>query len=373
MIDLSVPTNYFAKRAKDLLSLVRAADADACKRVRHVYRDAIPKSDRELSQDFGLMRAQHVVAVEHSFESWNALAVSSGIEARLALTMTRVPDLNDFGIGTPGGPKARSQDEKNALDTENRALLRGSVAAVASTVAWLQENVEPTKNVNKRHTSYGIKHMAEKDIGYITNGVFIAAGIIAGYPYEIIPGSPNVPFGMSENSLSEVSLRRSSPERVLKRFLPHAIEVLAKRGIVAHPVGRAGVDLAWLDDGDVRTLRIGAVETEPFIVRLFVDHYTLFVSQKVAKVLGMSAPYRRSSAQAAPVRPKGEISLVMDEVVPALEWALAYDARTDLPQPTPSFELSAAMPDPWSYVWSKRAWAREVERAKRARHLSAAE
>ena len=33
------------------------------------------------------------------------------------------------------------------------------------------------KTLNKRGTSYGLKHVCEKDIGYITNGVFIAAAI----------------------------------------------------------------------------------------------------------------------------------------------------------------------------------------------------
>jgi hypothetical protein len=363
MIDLSVPLDYFAKRAKELQSRVRAGDADACNRVRRVFTDASAKSDSELAEHLGLMRAQHIIAVEHSFANWKALTDSSGIEARLAITMARHPELNDFGIGLYGGDKNKSDAEKDAINAENRRVLRASAAAVATTVTWLRENVEPTRTINKRHTSYGLKHMAEKDIGYITNGVFIAAGIIAEYPYEI-SDSANVPFGMSEKSLKEVSARRTSPERLLKRFTPRAIEVLAKRGVQAFPVGRSGVEVAWLDDGDVRTLRIGTIERSPFIVRIFVDHYVLIVSRKVAKALGVSGAMYPADAPAHPSRPKGEISILLDEVEPALEWALNHDARADAQPPPPPFEVSGS--EAWSYVWSKRASDRYAARRRRS-------
>lgn len=363
MIDLSVPLNYFAKRAKELQAGVRAGNPAAVGRVRGVFSDASSKSDREIDADFGLMRAQHVVAVEHGFANWKAIADASGIEARLAITMAKHPELNDFGIGLFDGGRGLSAEEKHAKNAENRKILRASAAAVTNAVTWLQENIEPTRTINTRHTSYGIKHIAEKDIGYITNGVMIAAGIIAQYPYEIMPGSPNVPFGVSEKSLKDVSTRRLSPERVLKRFTPRAIEVLAKRDVRAFSVGRTGVELAWLDDGDIRTLRIGAIETTPFIVRLFVDHSTLFVSPKVAKALHVSDRYARYYAQAEPSRPKCEISVLSDEVDAALEWALNRDARAGA-QPMPPFELDLS--NGWSYVWSKRASERYAARRKGA-------
>jgi hypothetical protein len=357
MIDLPVPLNYFTKRARELQSRIRAGDADACVWVRGVFTDASAKSDHELV-DLSLMRAQHVIAVEHGFANWKALPDTSGVEARLPITMARHPALNDFGLGHYGGHKDKSDAEKGTINAENRRVLRASAPAVATTVMWLRENVEPTLTINKRRTSYGIKHVAEKDIGYITNGVFIAAGIIAGYPYEIDHSSANVPFGMSEKSLKDISERRTSPERFLKRFTPRAIEVLAKRGVRAFPVGRTRVELAWLDGVDVRTLRIGTIERSPFILRLFVDHYSLFVSRKVAKALGISGATHYAAAH--PVRPKREISVLPDEVEPALEWALNHDARAEF-QPPP-FEASGS--DAWSYVWSKRAADRYAARRK---------
>jgi len=290
--------------------------------------------------------------------------------------MQRHPELNDFGIGLFSEDYKKPKIEQQAIYERNRRHLRESVADIEATVEWLRENVEPAKAVNKRHTSYGLKHVAEQDIGYVTNGAFIAAAIIADYPYEIEPGSPNVPFGMTEKSLREVSLRRSSPERVLKRYIPTAVVILAKRGVQAYPVGRAGVELAWLDEGDVRTLKIEAIEKSPFIVRLYVDHYTLLISQKVAKALGVSDKFTRYYAQAEPVREKAEISVMMDEVEPALEWALNHDARTGSPPPPPPFELLAprrpSAQDAWSYIWSRRAGERNrTAEARRERERSA--
>lgn len=132
MNELPVPLDYFAKRAKELLSRVRAGDADAAGRVRSVVTDASARADHELAADFGLMRAQHVVAVEHGFPNWEALTDSSGVEARLAITMSRHPELNDFGIGLYGGYKDKSDAEKVAINAENRRTLRESAAAVAT-------------------------------------------------------------------------------------------------------------------------------------------------------------------------------------------------------------------------------------------------
>ena len=50
-----------------------------------------------------------------------------------------------------------------------------------------------------------MKHLAEDEIGYVTNGAFIAAAIHCGFPYQLIPDSPNVRFGISEKSLARTN------------------------------------------------------------------------------------------------------------------------------------------------------------------------
>lgn len=211
MADLSLPVDHFKKLAKTLKTSVGSATPEACARVRAIYNDAADKTDAEIASDFGLMRAQHVVAVEHGFRSWDALLAASPVEARLAITMERIPELNDFGIGLYGEHHKKPKDEQQAIYEKNRKVLRSAVEPVRRTVDWLRQNVEPVKTINSKRSSYGLKHIAEQDVGYITNGVFIAAAIIAGYGYKIDPGSPNVPFAMSEKSLKQIVRRRSEP------------------------------------------------------------------------------------------------------------------------------------------------------------------
>ena len=68
--------------------------------------------------------------------------------------------------------------------------------------------MEKIKTISRRCTSYGLKHVFERDTGrYVTNGAFICAAIHSGFDYKLIPGSPNVPFNISERSLNTVEKR----------------------------------------------------------------------------------------------------------------------------------------------------------------------
>lgn len=122
--------------------------------------------------------------------------------------MEEVPGLNDFGIGVYCG--YQNDPAKAAAVTEqNRAKLLNSVDAVNRCCAWLSV-FRRRVTINPNHSSYGLKHVAEKDIGYITNGVFITAAILSGFPYKVIQGGPNVAFGISERSIRDtVAARRA--------------------------------------------------------------------------------------------------------------------------------------------------------------------
>ncbi len=199
MTTLSTPIEYFKKEAKKLFRQVQANDAEALTRVQRVLKDAT---------DVSLMRVQHVVAAEYGFSKWEDLIRANPVELHLAITMEKEPLLNDFGIGIYDAHKRLPKEQRDAIFTRDRKVLRGSANAVAKTIVWLQARVAPIKTINNNQSSYRYKHLAEKDIGYITNGVFIAAAIIAGYPYKISEG-PNVMFGMSEVSIKETqTLRR---------------------------------------------------------------------------------------------------------------------------------------------------------------------
>jgi len=53
---------------------------------------------------------------------------------------------------------------------------RRSLAQFIVARRWLSQ-FGKLKSLNKRGSSYGLKHVAAHDIGYVTNGVFIAAAI----------------------------------------------------------------------------------------------------------------------------------------------------------------------------------------------------
>lgn len=120
--------------------------------------------------------------------------------------MDEVPGLNDFGIGVYCG--YQNDPAKAAAVTEqNRAKLLNSVDAVNRCCGWLNA-ISRRKTINTQRSSYGLKHVAEADIGYITNGVFITAAILGGFPYKVIDGGPNVAFGISERSIRDVLAAR---------------------------------------------------------------------------------------------------------------------------------------------------------------------
>jgi hypothetical protein len=57
---------------------------------------------------------------------------------------------------------------------------------------------QEVKRVNRRRgTSYGLKHVAEREIGYITNGVPIAAAKAEGFVVRRIVRTPNARIGIS--------------------------------------------------------------------------------------------------------------------------------------------------------------------------------
>jgi hypothetical protein len=104
----------------------------------------------------------------------------------LADVFRLIPTLGDGGVG---------QKHDNPLPAN-------SAERIEECRVWLRSNIERTRTAPKSgRTSYGLKHVAESHIGYISNGQFIAAAVMEGYPFRLIPGSPNVLFGMSKRSI----------------------------------------------------------------------------------------------------------------------------------------------------------------------------
>lgn len=65
---------------------------------------------------------------------------------------------------------------------------------------WIRVSFMPIKTVNKRHTSYGLKHLLQHETGlYLTNNQFKHAMLLSGY-YPEKAGDLNWCFRISEKS-----------------------------------------------------------------------------------------------------------------------------------------------------------------------------
>lgn len=110
------------------------------------------------------------------------------------------PTLSDYGFGVfdYAGKSPAAIEAEIKL---NQDRLRDSVDDVVRCYNFLIMYVVPTKTITMVRTSYGMKHSVERQIGYITNGVFIAAAKIAGFRGKLPrAGSPNMHFNMSKKS-----------------------------------------------------------------------------------------------------------------------------------------------------------------------------
>jgi hypothetical protein len=77
---------------------------------------------------------------------------------------------------------------------------------VRATCHWIDAHLVSRQTFNPRHSSYGLKHMAEEDIGYITNGQFIAAMMACGYRYKVV--GLNALFNVSERAITQLYRQR---------------------------------------------------------------------------------------------------------------------------------------------------------------------
>jgi hypothetical protein len=117
--------------------------------------------------------------------------------------MDKVPQLGVLGLGVRDRDPTRFDAERMALldEVEGCTLTEGWVKYLAKTRAF-----------NTRHTSYGLKHVVERKVGYCTNGAFIAAMIHCGFRFkQCSEGSRNAWFAFSEQSLQAI-VHRLDPE-----------------------------------------------------------------------------------------------------------------------------------------------------------------
>ena len=111
--------------------------------------------------------------------------------------MAQEPQLTEFGFFQPRDwpPEERAAKLREMRD---EMLSPRSLDEFERSCDWLRRQPR-TKNVNRRvGTSYGIKHEAANEVGYIRNGIFIAAAIACGFKTERMGyNGPNAYFNIS--------------------------------------------------------------------------------------------------------------------------------------------------------------------------------
>ena len=118
----------------------------------------------------------------------------------VAQILANTPDLNAEGIGLSNIHGRLASADRAALVRQNQESLLNDLESCNRAYRWLRSR-EKLKSINKKHSSYELKHMTEKEVGYVTNGAFIAAAIYLGFTFEANGDSPNVWLNISEKSL----------------------------------------------------------------------------------------------------------------------------------------------------------------------------
>lgn len=119
----------------------------------------------------------------------------------LDAVLTQEPTLNIYGFGLGDSGRRLSPSGRRLMLISLRAELSDRQTEVKRTCEWIRARLTPQKTINRRHSSYGLKHCAATDIGYLQNGVFIAAMLLCGYRHEHRDG-PNATFNVSEHSIT---------------------------------------------------------------------------------------------------------------------------------------------------------------------------
>lgn len=94
-------------------------------------------------------------------------------------------------------------------DSEYHLMMANCVEEFVAAREWIAENLLHSKRINPRRSSYGMKHVMERDIGiYVSNGVFIAAMLANEFKMEAKSGY-NPSFNVNEISVQRIEKRIS--------------------------------------------------------------------------------------------------------------------------------------------------------------------
>jgi hypothetical protein len=145
--------------------------------------------------------------------------------AAAAVEMDRVlvaePELTDFGYGVFAQERKTAEARQTEFAQHRETIRRPiSLAQFIAARRWLSQWGK-LKSLNQRGSSYGLKHVAEDEIGYVTNGVFIAAAIAEGF--RVRREGPNALFNISSTAWRGVEGGMWAGRRPRQRAAPEAM------------------------------------------------------------------------------------------------------------------------------------------------------
>jgi hypothetical protein len=136
---------------------------------------------------------------QHSFEAPSGSLVRAFAQAGLRRAMDLEPELSGFGYRVPRD-RGETPEEAEAHFQANRAEMLGEhgIDKFIRAAKFLSKFGQ-RKSMNRKRSSYGLKHDAERAEGDdVANGMLIAAALAMGFSAERThAGSPNAYFNIS--------------------------------------------------------------------------------------------------------------------------------------------------------------------------------
>jgi hypothetical protein len=164
-------------------------------------RAALAAAPAETSSDEGAFLSY---LRQHSFEAPSGSLVRAFAQAGTRRAMDLESELCTFGYRVPRD-RGETPEEAEARFLANRAEMLGEhgVDEFVRAAEFLSK-FGRRKSLNRKRTSYGLKHDAERATGdYVANGMLIAAALAMGFSAERThAGSPNAYFNISSKESS---------------------------------------------------------------------------------------------------------------------------------------------------------------------------
>jgi hypothetical protein len=115
----------------------------------------------------------------------------------MAAVLERQPQLSDFGFGVSDRSKPPAEQAAELRIERDRIREPRSLAQFMAARQWLSQFGKLKAINNRRGTSYGLKHVAEHDIGYVNQRRLHSSAISEGFTVQQANNSPNAWFNIS--------------------------------------------------------------------------------------------------------------------------------------------------------------------------------